>query len=222
MDSDSALPARLRWTLAWQTRKLVPLLDRADAEARLHDYWVKARRMREVLAQASLTEVSVSIDVGGGLTTPLRWLPGRRVCVDPLAEHYAARFGLPLDRVTYAVGQGETLPFPAGSCDLAICTNCIDHTEDPWAVLREVTRVLRPGGWFWFTCEENPPDQERNAGHPHALDRDAIRDLVRNFQVVLSWEEPWRGVCGHLLNQDPHPAMELGFLLRKPGHDDAS
>ena len=41
------------------------------------------------------------------------------------------------------------------------------------------------------------------------------------FEVVLAWEEPWRGVYGHLLDRDPHPAMELGFLARKPGGDDA-
>ena len=222
MDSETTLSERLRWTLAWQTRKLMPLLAEPESEERLHDYWLTARRMRDVLSHVSLSESSFSIDVGGGLTTPLRWLPGRRVCVDPLADHYAARFSLPVDRVTYTAGEGEALPFPDGSSDLVVCTNCIDHTDDPWAVVREVTRVLRPGGWFWFTCEENPPDKVRNMGHPHALDRAAIRNLVDGLEVVLSWEEPWRGVYGHLLDREPHPAMELGFLARKPGRDHAA
>lgn len=211
----SDLPERLRWTLDWQTRKLMPLLGLPGAEARLLDYWLQARRMREVLQQLELSATSLSVDVGGGLTTPLRWLPGRRICVDPLAEQYATRFPLPLAEVTYAAISGETLPFVSGSCDLVICTNCIDHTADPHAVLREIDRILRPGGWLWLTCEENPPDKPRNAGHPHALDRGAIARLMAPFDVVQQWEEPWRGVYGHLLDRPPHPVMELGFLARK-------
>ena len=222
MDSEAhnGLPERLQWTLSWQTRKLMPLLRQPHAEERLREYWLSARRMGEVLQHVALGDASLSIDIGGGLTTPLRWLPGRRICLDPLAEHYAARFDLPLDTVTYARGEGEQLPLVTGSCDLVVCTNCIDHTDDPWAVVDEVRRVLRPGGWLWFSCEENPPDQERNAGHPHALDRAAIRELVAGFELVLALEEPWRGVYGHMLEREPFAATEFGFLMRKPGNRD--
>ncbi|MES2638566.1 MAG: class I SAM-dependent methyltransferase [Myxococcota bacterium] len=215
------LPERLQWTLAWQSRKLMPRLAQPDAEQRLRAYWTEARRMDEVLARVSLTPSSLSVDVGGGLTTPLRWLPGRRLCIDPLAEHYGARFDLPHDRVSYALGHGECLPLAGGTVDLVVCTNCIDHTDDPWAVVREIWRVLRPGGWLWFSCEVNPPDQERNAGHPHALDRGALERLVAAFEVVLVWEEPWRGAYRFLMNEEPFPAVELGFLLRKGRGRDA-
>ena len=93
------------------------------------------------------------------------------------------------------------------------------RTEDVaghWVLARLGKRVLRPGGWFWFSCEENPSNQERNAGHPHALHREAIRGLVSDFEIVLAWEEPWRGVYGFLLDHEPFPALELGFLVRKP------
>jgi SAM-dependent methyltransferase len=209
------LPERLQWTLAWQTRKLMPELARPEAEDRLHTYWTGARRMGEVLARVPLGVNSLSVDVGGGITTPLRWVPGKRICIDPLAEHYAQRFDLPLDRVTYIFGQGERLPLVSGTVDLVICTNCIDHTDDPAAVIREVERVLKPGGWFWFSCEERAPDRKRNAGHPHALDREAIGNLVSGFGTALTWEEPWRGVYGFLLGHAPFPAVELGFLLMK-------
>lgn len=216
MASEEGLPERLQWTLDWQTRELMPVLQGVDAEQELRAFWRSARRMAKVVEHVALSGTSLSIDVGGGLTTPLRWLPGRTACVDPLAEHYASRFPLPVRRVTYLSGQGEDLPFVSGTADLVVCTNCIDHTDDPHAVVRELARVLRPGGWLWLTCEESLPTRRRNAGHPHSLDRGAIRDLVRDFEVVLDWEEPWRGIIGHMLDRESSKAMELGFLARKP------
>ncbi|MCB9660526.1 MAG: class I SAM-dependent methyltransferase [Sandaracinaceae bacterium] len=159
---------------------------------------------------------STAIDVGGGMTTPLRWIPGRNLCVDPLAEHYARLTSLPLEGVDYLAGGGESLPVERETIDLVICTNCIDHTDDPAAIVAEVRRVLRPGGWFWFTCEEHEIGAKRNAGHPHALNRADIRGLLNGLDVVLDWEEPWRGVLRYLVGSEPAPTFELGFLARKP------
>jgi len=173
--------------------------------------------MEIVVSRVKLQDSAICVDVGGGLTTPLRWLPGRAVCVDPLSELYAARFSLPTDRVVYTTGAGEALPLESETVDLAICTNCIDHTEEPRRVIAEVLRVLRPGGWFWFTCESIPGERKRNAGHPHALDEAAIHALTSGFEEVIAWEEPWRGIRGHLTDSADYRGVELGFLLQKQG-----
>ena len=39
------------------------------------------------------------------------------------------------------------------SCDLVACVNMLDHTAAPAAVLREVWRVLRPGGLLLLACD---------------------------------------------------------------------
>jgi SAM-dependent methyltransferase len=211
----STLPERLRWTLRWQTTNLVPLLERQGVERRLREFWNATRRMGDVLDATSLDARSLSVDIGGGMTTPLRWFPGRRVCVDPLARHYDVVHDLP-SSVEFVAERGEALPMTAESVDLVVCTNCIDHTEDPQRVIGEITRVLRPGGWLWFACELRPPGKLRNAGHPHALDRRALEELVSGFDVVLAWEEPWRGVYRFLRGDEPTSTTELGFLLTKP------
>lgn len=43
-------------------------------------------------------------------------------------------------------GDGEQLPFDDGLFDYVLCTETLEHVPDDRAVLRELVRVLRPGG----------------------------------------------------------------------------
>ena len=43
---------------------------------------------------------------------------------------------------------GEHLPFDDGSFELVYCKQVLEHVERPRELLREVARVLQPGGWF--------------------------------------------------------------------------
>jgi SAM-dependent methyltransferase len=47
---------------------------------------------------------------------------------------------------------GESLPFRDNSFDVIISLEVLEHVEHPAAVLREVFRILKPGGWFYLTC----------------------------------------------------------------------
>jgi SAM-dependent methyltransferase len=44
------------------------------------------------------------------------------------------------------VSDGRTLPFPCQAFDAVVCSNVLEHTPEPYAVLAEIERVLRPGG----------------------------------------------------------------------------
>lgn len=52
--------------------------------------------------------------------------------------------------IGYHVGRGESLPFEDRSFDVVACCDVLEHVEDPGVVIREVARVLRPGGVFLF------------------------------------------------------------------------
>lgn len=45
-----------------------------------------------------------------------------------------------------AVASGETLPFQDGSFDAVVCIAALHHMHHPLAALREMARVLKPGG----------------------------------------------------------------------------
>jgi SAM-dependent methyltransferase len=49
------------------------------------------------------------------------------------------------------VGDAEHLPLSDASIDGVVCSNLIEHTREPGAVIEEMERVLRPGGWIWLS-----------------------------------------------------------------------
>ena len=55
---------------------------------------------------------------------------------------------------------GEALPFPDDSFDTALSTWTLCTIPDPYAALREVRRVLRPGGTLHFVEHGLAPDQK--------------------------------------------------------------
>jgi SAM-dependent methyltransferase len=44
------------------------------------------------------------------------------------------------------VGTAERTGLPDASFDLVICTQVLEHTSQPWEAVREIGRILRPGG----------------------------------------------------------------------------
>lgn len=95
------------------------------------------------------------VEVGSGPIGILTYFPAaERIAVDPLAEEYARSQTLCELRnpeVTYRKGVGEELPCPDEHYDMAAIENCIDHVQDADAVMRELVRVLRPGGILYLT-----------------------------------------------------------------------
>jgi len=60
----------------------------------------------------------------------------------------AARGKATDDRLRFAVGTAERLPWPAASFDLVVSTTSFDHWADQRAGLAQCARVLAPGGYI--------------------------------------------------------------------------
>jgi SAM-dependent methyltransferase len=112
--------------------------------------WRSSGEQLEALVRSHVTSESRVLDLGCGRggVVELFWRDVKLAAgLDPdapsLSEHRAP--GMPVIRAT-----GERLPFTAESLDLVVSVWVLEHLRDPGTTLREVRRVLRPGGHFIF------------------------------------------------------------------------
>jgi ubiquinone/menaquinone biosynthesis C-methylase UbiE len=57
-------------------------------------------------------------------------------------------------------GRGEAIPFADASFDSVVCTFTLCSVDDPQAVMRELRRILRPGGQMLFLEHGRAPDAD--------------------------------------------------------------
>ena len=118
-----------------------------------------SRRVRDLLEifQPIANDARI-IEVGSGAHGLIFCFGGeRRVGVDPLAVDYGALFPRWQRRAHTVAAVGESLPFRDQSFDVVICDNVVDHAESPSRIVRELVRILAPGGLLYFTVNIHHP-----------------------------------------------------------------
>jgi SAM-dependent methyltransferase len=60
---------------------------------------------------------------------------------------------------------GVHLPFPDASCDVVFCKQVLEHVERPHELVREVARVLAPGGAFAGSTSQLEPYHSRSTAN---------------------------------------------------------
>ena len=131
----------------------------------------------------------------------------RCVAVDPIARGYVEEELVPAScsHVVYLEAPGEHIPLASGFADLVVCENCLDHVSDPAKVIREIERLLVPGGNLWvFVDLSNHQDHM----HPHPMSEEKMRRLLSRFEMVRV----------EVSSHKAHPEAYGGFraLVRKP------
>ncbi len=123
----------------------------------LPTYRTRERFVRDVLGALGERPLGRMLNVGAGegdidptLASYATELESCDVNEDDVAHARALNEGVP--NVRYSVQNGEALGFDDASFDVVTCLEVIEHVSQPTALLREIARVLRPGGTAILTC----------------------------------------------------------------------
>jgi demethylmenaquinone methyltransferase/2-methoxy-6-polyprenyl-1,4-benzoquinol methylase len=132
-----------------------PLGDTYDRYAALFSFGQDPRWRRFLVSRIAASPSADVLDVATGTAAVAIELARRYGCtvvgIDQSAEMLQAgrqrvdRAGL-ADRIRLVEGRAETLPFPDGSFDGLTFTYLLRYVDDPAETLRELARVVRPGG----------------------------------------------------------------------------
>lgn len=137
--------------LAYQQHKAQHL--RGHEEEVIAAMTKSSRRVRDLLEEFQpIAKDARVIEVGSGAHGLIFCFESeRRVGVDPLAVAYRGLFPVWQRRAQTIAAVGESLPFRDQSFDVVICDNVVDHAESPPQIVRELVRILAPGGLLYFT-----------------------------------------------------------------------
>jgi demethylmenaquinone methyltransferase/2-methoxy-6-polyprenyl-1,4-benzoquinol methylase len=128
---------------------------RYDALAELLSFGQNRRWRHEMIRRVERARPASVLDVAtgtAGVAIALAQRTGGRVTgIDltrAMLERGRERVALAgaTDRIRLVVGQGERLPFPDATFDALTFTYLLRYVADPAATLRELARVVKPGG----------------------------------------------------------------------------
>jgi 2-polyprenyl-6-hydroxyphenyl methylase/3-demethylubiquinone-9 3-methyltransferase len=113
-----------------------------------------SRLVHEVLHIDPHGTAALDVGCGGGILAEEFAAMGFRVAgIDPsqqslaTASRHAQSMGLQID---YQQGTGESIPFADNTFPVVYCCDVLEHVRDLPRVIREIYRVTRPGGCFFF------------------------------------------------------------------------
>lgn len=174
--------------------------DPADAERLLRPERLETQNPSQIFNALGLAQDMTFADIGAGpgyFTLPAAaWVgSGGLVYALDIEPEMLQRLEQRLetnevDNVRCLNSQESTLPLPDESVDRALLANVLHEAIEPTELLREVRRILRPGGrlavveWHPASTESGPPAEERlPVSETKALLKKAGFNGVSEFEV---------------------------------------
>lgn len=102
----------------------------------------------------NITETSKVLDIGcgAGFLANALALEGHDVCaidLSPSSLEVAQKYDA-TKKVQYVAANAYSLPYPDQTFDVACAMDILEHVEEPELLIAEASRVLKPGGLFFF------------------------------------------------------------------------
>ena len=124
--------------------------------------------------------------------------------------------------ITTAACDAEQLPYPDDSFDLVVARGALHHVPDPLASLKEIRRVLEPGGIAIVQAEPTPSGEKQVGAVVGIAWRaiEAVRRLRGHTPDVIEQERrSWElaSIAANLHTFDP---TEVAILAEKAGFED--
>ena len=199
---------RVYWVVSEVKQINEPVATRGSAYQRVHA-WLLARensRYASIMAPrkralfADLEGTILELGPGGGhnfrfFSPTVHWIGIEpNSYTHPYLRAQAAREGISAE---IRPGRAEEIPAPDGMVDAVIGTLVLCSVSDPQRVLREILRVLKPGGTFAFI------------EHVAAPEETGMRMVQRMIRPI------WKAIAGGC-----HPDRETWHLLERAGFED--
>jgi SAM-dependent methyltransferase len=76
------------------------------------------------------------------------------------------------------------IPFADGTWDIILCNHVLEHVDDDGRAMRELYRVMAPGGWALLLVPfrpDRPTDEDPGAGAEERIRRFGQHDHVRLY-----------------------------------------
>jgi ubiquinone/menaquinone biosynthesis C-methylase UbiE len=150
----------------------------ADQWEPLRSGFFKEEVRVSAISKAYLRPEMVVADVGGGsgfLSAGLAPLVSRVHLLDgsPAMQEAARKNLQAFDNISYHLSESERLDLPDGSMDAVLANMYLHHCPDPLAAIREMVRVLKPGGRLVITDMD---------AHTHAWLKEEMADEWMGFE----------------------------------------
>lgn len=141
--------------------------DRLAREYAIDDYYTKSplpvrlieRRRLEIIRELAGDVRGLELaEIGSGGGHVLRMFRDARLTAIDVSSIYleTAKKNLAGYDVRFIKGEVDKLDLPSASFDRIICTEVLEHTQDPEAILATIGRLLRPYGVAVITVPNDP------------------------------------------------------------------